>query len=99
MNRDDAIEIVFEAMDNKQDYDTTLHMYAAAAVDALGWQDIATTIPELNQIVVCTDGKHRWLDMRMAACPDMRWNGNTPTHWHPLLELPSATLIADDRGT
>lgn len=88
MNRDDAIELVYDAMDNIQDMDTTLHMYAAAAVKALGWYDITESLPELDQTVVCTDGKARWLDMRFAECPDMMWQGHTPTHWHPILELP-----------
>jgi hypothetical protein len=87
MNRDDAIELVYEAMDNKQDYDTTLHMYAAAAVDALGWHPLATTRPEIDQVVVCTNGKARWLDKRTAYSPDMKWDGHTPTHWHPILEF------------
>jgi hypothetical protein len=93
MNIEDAVEIAYEAMDNIQDYDTTLHMYARAAVDALGWQDIATTLPELNQTVVCTDGKARWLDMRFAERPDMQWQGHTPTHWHPILELPASISV------
>lgn len=88
MDRDLAIELVYEAMDNIQDYDTTLHMYAGAAVDALGWQSLAITLPEINQCVVCTDGKHRWLDMRTKYLPDMVWDGHTPTHWHPILGLP-----------
>lgn len=90
MNRDDTIEIVYEAMVDVQDMDTTLHIFARAAVDALGWHDIATTLPEINQTVVCTDGEHRWLDMRFAERPDMTWQGHTPTHWHPILELPIA---------
>jgi hypothetical protein len=87
MNRDDAIEVVFEAMDNIQDYDTTLHDYAAAAVKALGWHSLATTLPEIDQVVVCTDGTARWLDKRTKYQPDMKWTGHTPTHWHPILEI------------
>lgn len=88
MNRDDAIEIVYEAMDNIQDFDSTLHEFAEAAVKALGWHDLAKTIPEIDQVVVCTDGTHRWLDKRTAFMPDMKWQGHTPTHWHPVLEVP-----------
>lgn len=91
VHRDDAIELVYDAMDNIQDMDTTLRMYATAAVKALGWYDITESLPELNQTVVCTDGKHRWLDMRFAECPDMMWEGHTPTHWHPILEFQSAS--------
>lgn len=93
MNREDAIEVVFEAMDNIQDYDTTLHMYAAAAVKALGWHPLATTLPQIDQVVVCTDGTHRWLDKRIAAMPDMKWQGHTPTHWHPILEISADVKI------
>lgn len=89
MNRDDAIEIVYEAMDNRSDYDVTLRMYAEVAVDALGWHDITKSLPDFNQVVVCTDGKHRWLDMRFAPRPDMKWQGHAPTHWHPILEIPA----------
>ena len=87
MNIDDAAELAYEAMDNIHDMDTTLHMYAKAAAKALGWRDITKEIPEIDDVVVCTDGTHRWLDKRTAHMPDMKWQGHTPTHWHPIADI------------
>ena len=89
MHKEDAVYLAHHAMDNICDMDTTLMMYAAAAVEALGWRSIETDLPELDQTVVCTDGTHRWLDMRTSYSPDMMWQGHKPTHWHPiqLLEI------------
>lgn len=49
MNRDDAIELVYEAMDNRSDYDVTLRMYAEVAVDALAVSK-KQTIKELRAL-------------------------------------------------
>lgn len=91
MDIDDAAEEAFVAMDNISDYDTNLHMYAKAAVKALGWRELAKELPDLEDVVVCTDGTARWLDMRTEHFPDMKWTGHTPTHWHPLLNLPQSS--------
>ena len=84
----DRMELAWEAMDNISDMDTSLTRYAKAAAEGLGWRPIAEEVPPLNDVVVCTDGKARWLDKRMPELPEMKWNGHTPTHWHPLADLP-----------
>lgn len=53
-----------------------------------GWRDISKEIPEMDRVVVCTDGIHRWLDMRMLHFEEMTWQGHKPTHWHPIANLP-----------
>lgn len=87
MDIEEATEAACDAMDNIQDYDTSLRMYARAAVKALGWRDIRGSQPAMGDVVVCTDGTHRWLDKRTAIDPAMKWQGHSPTHWHPILDI------------
>lgn len=88
MNIEDRTELAWIAMDNVQDMDTSRTQYAKAAADGLGWIEIAKELPALDDCVVCTDGVARWLDMRTEHLPKMRWQGHTPTHWHPIADLP-----------
>lgn len=91
MEREDAIEVVYEAMDRIQDMDTTLRMYAGAAVDALGWKPLAvTSMPDIDQVVVCTDGNARWLDKITDFDPKLKWDGHIATHWHAIQEFKPA---------
>jgi hypothetical protein len=89
MNLDDAEEMAWLAMDNIADMDVTLRMYARAAAKGLGWRDISKEIPAIDDVVVCTDGERRWLDKRTKYQPDMKWDGHTPTHWHPIADVPA----------
>lgn len=55
---------------------------------AKGWISISDELPPMDAVVVCTNGKARWLEARTSYCPDMNWHGHAPTHWHPLADLP-----------
>lgn len=88
MDIDEAVEIVRDAMGNTQDYDTTFRTYAEAAVKVLGWRDISKEIPVIDDVVVCTDGKYRWLDKRTKYDATMKWQDHLPTHWHPIMDIP-----------
>lgn len=88
MHRDVMIEAVEVAMDNKADMDTPWSVYAAAAVDALGWRSFETEKPEDGDFIVVTDGKARWVDkyyLRQAS----RFGSHVATHWHPVQDLPA----------
>ena len=63
MDRESMIEDVMAAMDNKADMDTPWRVYAAAAVDALGWRSFDDEKPDDGEFVMVTDGKARWMDM------------------------------------
>lgn len=82
--------MAWEAMDNISDMDTTLTQYAKAAAEGLGWRDLSKEIPELNDVVVCTNGKARWLDRRVAGFDELKWQEHIATHWHPLADLPQS---------
>ncbi len=88
MDRDAMIEAVMLAMDNKADMDTPWSVYAAAAVDALGWRSVDDK-PDERSFVMATDGHARWID---AHTLDFAWpptfDGRTATHWHPVHDLP-----------
>lgn len=88
MNIENRTELAWIAMDNVHDMDTSRTDYAKAAAEGLGWIEIAKELPEFEDVVVCTDGEARWLDKRMKYFQEMRWNGHTPTHWHPIADLP-----------
>lgn len=88
MNRDAMIEAVMSAMDNKADMDTPWSVYAAAAVDALGWRTFEDEKPDEGAFVLVTDGKARWIDkyyFRQVS----RFGPHTATHWHPVHDLPT----------
>lgn len=91
MNREAMIEEVIAAMDNKADMDTPWRVYAAAAVDALGWRPVSD-VPDDRSFVMATDGTARWIDARTFswAWPPT-WEGRTATHWHPVHDLPNVT--------
>jgi len=55
---------------------------------AKGWISVRDALPALDDTVVCTDGKHRWLDMRMAGFENLIWQGHLATHWHAIDALP-----------
>lgn len=93
MNRDDAIDIVQHALDNVHDMDTPWSVYAAAAVDALGWRSLADDPPdEDGELVIATDGKARWLAKWFSDYPDINFGNHKATHWHPVLDLPSTKV-------
>lgn len=89
MTPQDMTDRIWCAMDNRSDMDTSLTDYAKAAMEAVGWQDIKNEQPELNEVVVCTNGKARWLDRRIAGFDELKWQEHVATHWHPLLDLPA----------
>lgn len=92
MNIEDRTELAWIAMDNVHDMDTSRTMYAKAAAEGLGWIDLKSEIPALDDVVVCTDGKARWLDKRMNGFEEremLKWDGHTATHWHPIADLPA----------
>lgn len=97
MNIEDRADLAWCGMDNIHDMDTSLTDYAKAAAQALGWIDISKKVPDFDDVVVCTNGRARWLDSRTLYSPEMRWNGHAPTHWHPLADLP-AFLHEDKNG-
>lgn len=99
MNLDDRTELAWIAMDNVADMDTSRTDYAKAAAEGLGWIAISKELPALEDVVVCTDGIARWLDKRTEHFPFMKWNGHTPTHWHPLADLPSIQRNNADKVT
>ncbi len=99
MNIEDRTELAWIAMDGIHDMDTGLTDYAKAAAKGLGWIDLAKDKPELDDVVVCTNGKARWLDKRMDGFEGihmLKWNGHTATHWHPIADLPA--LAPAERG-
>lgn len=61
------------------------------ALSQMGWQKLPETAPEIDRVVVCTDGRRRWLDMVTDYSPKMKWDGHEPTHWHYVANLPAAT--------
>jgi hypothetical protein len=63
---------------------------------AKGWISVRDELPALDDTVVCTDGKHRWLDMRMAGFENLIWQGHLATHWHAIDALPTPTEQHDD---
>ena len=68
----------------------------------LGWIEITKKLPDIEVVVVCTNGKARWLDKRTTYSLEMRWGGHTPTHWHPLAALPviaRAALAPEQKAT
>lgn len=88
MNIEDRTEIVWVAMDNVSDMETSRTQYARAAAEALGWIELAKERPELDDVVVCTNGKARWLDKRIVGFDELKWQEHIATHWHPLADLP-----------
>lgn len=85
------IEAVEAAMDNKADMDTPWRVYAAAAVDALGWRPVSDE-PEPGSFVIATNCEARWIDAHTSpfSWPPM-WSGFVATHWHPVHDLPKRT--------
>lgn len=99
MNIEDRTELAWIAMDNVHDMDTSRTDYAKAAAEGLGWIDLKKEMPALDDVVVCTDGKARWLDKRMDGFEEMhllKWNGHKATHWHPVADLPDPVGQAQD---
>lgn len=95
MNIEDRTELAWIAMDGVHDMDTGLTDYAKAAAKGLGWIDITKEIPTIEDVVVCTDGKARWLDKRMQGFEEnemLKWGGHTATHWHSLADLPTPAV-------
>lgn len=91
MNIEDRTDLAWAAMDNVHDMDTSLTKYARAAAEGLGWIDLAKEKPDLDDVVVCTNGKARWLDQRIAGFDQLKWQEHVATHWHPLADLPAQT--------
>lgn len=87
MDRESMIEDVMAAMDNKAYMDTPWRVYAAAAVDALGWRSFDDEKPDDGEFVMVTDGKARWMDMYYSR-QATRFGEHTATHWHPVHDLP-----------
>jgi hypothetical protein len=54
----------------------------------LFWRKLPDEMPPMNEVIVCTDGKHRWLDNRIPGWEKLEWQGHQATHWHPLAKLP-----------
>jgi hypothetical protein len=90
----DRTELAWIGMDNVSDMDTSRTQYAKAAAEALGWISVKKELPTFNDAVVCTDGKHRWLDMRIAGLENLIWQGHLATHWHPLADLPEVSITS-----
>lgn len=90
MNIADRTELAWIAMDNVHDLDTGRTQYAKAAAEGLGWIDLAKEKPDLDDVVVCTNGKARWLDKRIAGFDQLKWQEHVATHWHPLADLPDS---------
>lgn len=90
MDRQTLIDEFRDAMDNFNDMDVTLSDFARAAVNCLGWRELANEKPEEGDMVIATDGKARWMDMWFSSILQMCWNGkHVATHWHPVLDLPA----------
>lgn len=93
MDRQDAIDRVYDAIGDVNDVDVTLTDFAKAAVNVLGWHALPE-LPEPKDVVVCTNGESRWLDQYDPDSIVTRpWLGDPlrhepPTHWHPILDLP-----------
>lgn len=87
MDRQILIDEFHDAMDNRNDMDVTLREFATAAVDCLGWRDLAKDKPDDRDMVIATNGKARWMDMWLKGAPFMKWQGHSATHWHPILDL------------
>lgn len=51
------------------------------------WHELADQKPPLNQLCVCTDGKHRWLDMLTPYSDDLVWQDHKAMYWFPVPEL------------
>ena len=100
MNLEDRTELAWIAMDNIMDMDTSRTDFAKAAAEGLGWIALKEDIPALDDVVVCTDGKARWLDKRMSDFEEreMKWDGHIATHWHPIADLPAATPAQSSKG-
>jgi len=64
-----------------------------------GWISVRDELPAMNDTVVCTDGRRRWLDMRMPGLENLIWQGHLATHWHPLADLPAVVGSATGRRT
>jgi hypothetical protein len=88
MTPQDMTDLIWCAMDNRRDMDTSLTDYAKAATEAVGWREVTKEMPDINDVVVCTNGKARWLDKRIVGCDELKWQEHVATHWHPLLDLP-----------
>ena len=88
MDRETMIEDVMSAMDNKADMDTPWRVYAAAAVDALGWRSFEDEVPERGDFIIVTDGKARWVEKHFIGAFPPSFGDHTGTHWHPVHELP-----------
>lgn len=90
-----ACDRVRDAMDRIQDSDTRISDLAIAATNALGWQDVTKCLPEKGDVVMCTDGKARWMDRYDPDSPifDKPFLGTpmypnaVPTHWHPIQNI------------
>lgn len=99
MNIEDRSYLAWQAMDNISDMDTTLEQFASAAAEGLGWRDLSKDVPIAGEIILATDGKHRWLDARQPWDEfKLTWQGHTATHWHPIADLPSAVKGQKDHG-
>jgi hypothetical protein len=88
MNIEDRSYLAWQAMDNISDMDVSLEQYAGAAAEGLGWRDLSKDVPIAGEVVVATDGIARWLDARTPWGFDLKWQGHTATHWHPIADLP-----------
>lgn len=88
MDRESMIEDVMSAMDNKADMDTPWRVYAAAAVDALGWRSFEAQKPDDGAFILVTDGKARWIEKYFIGPYVPKFGNHTATMWHPVHELP-----------
>lgn len=57
------------------------------------WVDVAERLPPYNQIVVCTDGERRWIDVRMTVAPELEFAGCRATHWYPVPDVGITTSL------
>ena len=88
MEREAMIADVMAAMDNKADMDTPWRVYAAAAVDALGWRTFEAEKPDDGDFILVTDGKARWIDKYFIGSHLPKFGQHIGTHWHPVHDLP-----------
>lgn len=88
MDRDAMIEAVEMALDNVHDMDVPWSIYAAAAVDALGWRAFEADKPDDGDFIVVTDCKARWVDCYFLSAGAPRFGEHIATHWHPVQSLP-----------
>lgn len=65
----------------------------------MGWVSVNDQLPGLNQCVVATNGKERWLDMRISIAGvelglglGAGGHARVATHWHPIDDLPAHPL-------